>query len=72
MSTYGALSKARKVRSLSVSKKERSKPKLNPRVNNKREYNNRVILERNAYRGTQGVNINLANVDIGGDEEDDE
>jgi ribosomal protein S30 len=48
MPTHGALSKAGKVRSLSASKEGRAKPKSkpNPRVQNKRKYNNRVILRR--------------------------
>ncbi|NIW52361.1 MAG: 30S ribosomal protein S30 [Candidatus Korarchaeota archaeon] len=54
MPTHGALSKAGKVRSLSDPKKDRSKLRPNPRVKNRRKYNNRVILERNAHRGTQG------------------
>ncbi|MDH5783773.1 MAG: 30S ribosomal protein S30e [Candidatus Bathyarchaeota archaeon] len=55
MPTHGSLTKAGKVRSLSGSKKDRSKPRLNPRVKNKRKYNNRIILQRNAHRGeTQG------------------
>jgi len=46
MPTHGALSKAGKVRALAGSRKDRSKPKPNPRVKNKRKYNNRVILQR--------------------------
>jgi len=51
MPTHGSLSKAGKVRSITGSKKDKSKPMLNPRVTNRRKYNSRIILERNAHRG---------------------
>jgi len=55
MPTHGSLSKAGKVRSISGSKKDKSKPRFNPRVENRRKYNSRIVLERNAARGgTQG------------------
>jgi ribosomal protein S30 len=60
MPSHGALSKAGKVRSLSGSRKDESKSKPNPRVNNRRKYNNRVILDRNAHRGTQGGQYKLS------------
>ena len=72
MPTHGSLSKAGKVRSLSGSKKDRSKPRLNPRVKNKRKYSNRIILQRNAHQeGLKAVNMNPANPCIQGGEEDD-
>jgi len=50
MPTHGSLSKAGKTSSLTGLKKDRSKSGFNPRIKNKRKYNNRIILERNAHR----------------------
>ena len=53
MPTHGSLSKAGKVRSISGSKKDKSKPRSNPRVENRRKYNSRIVLERNAAQDRQ-------------------
>jgi len=46
MPTHGSLSKAGKIRSLNGPRKDKSTPNPNPRINNKRKYNNRIILQR--------------------------
>ncbi len=55
MPTHGALSKAGKVRSITGKPNRRSKASPNPRVNNRKAYRNRIVLERNVSRfGAQG------------------